>query len=299
MESSLAWRSSTTWRSHRTDLTSCTRPAPARPGSYSCGRSISWTGHVALAASTGRINPFFSPDGAWVGFATERDRSWKKVSILGGPFVTLWDSPTPPRGASWGPDDTIIFAQSASGTGLFRGPAAGGEPEILTTPDEEQGETVHLWPEILPGGRAVLFTVLTGATARRTIAVLDLETNKRRTLVPGGSNPRYAPTGHILYGAGGVLFAVPFDLDRLAVTGDPVPVLEDVMMSLAGAVNFALSGERVARLRHGHRRRCWRPAHAGLGGSCRYGAACGGGAQEISGVHAVARRHARGCTRAQ
>ena len=199
-------------------------------------------GTRGLGGIDGADTPFFSPDGAWVGFASQRETSWKKVSILGGPFVTLWDSPSAPRGASWGPDDTIIFAQSAAGAGLFRGPAAGGEPEILTTPDEASGEVNHAWPEFLPGGRAVLFTVLGGTAAQdRTVAVLDLDTNERRTLVPGGSNPRYAPTGHILYGAGGVLFAVPFDLDRLEVTGDPVPLLEDVMMSANGAVNFALS----------------------------------------------------------
>ena len=186
-------------------------------------------------------NPFFSPDGAWVGFATNDDQTWKKVSILGGPPVTLFPGPGPPRGASWGPDDTIIFAYV--GTGLFRGPAAGGEPEVLTTPDTEQGERFHYWSEILPGGEAVLFTIFKGAAGENEIAVLNLVTGEWKVLLPAGSNPHYAPTGHIVYGVDGTLQAVPFDLDRLEVTGDPVPVLEGVMTGRLGAVEFSLSAD--------------------------------------------------------
>jgi Tol biopolymer transport system component len=200
-------------------------------------------GLMGLGGLTGSDTPFFSPDGSWVGFATFSDTSWKKVSILGGPPVTLWDSPTAPRGASWGPDGTIIFAQREPGTGLYRGPAGGGEPEVLTTPDETAGELNHWWPEFLPGGEAVLFTIVKGdSDQQREIAVLDLNTKEYRVLIPGGSNPHYASTGHIVYGSENTLRAVPFDLDRLEVTGDPVPVVEDVMMRPgSGAVQFGLS----------------------------------------------------------
>ena len=195
-----------------------------------------------LGGLNGSDTPFFSPDGAWLGFATGSDTSWKKVSILGGPPVTLWDSPTPPAGGSWGPDDMIIVAQSEPGTGLYLGSASPGEPEMITTPDATQGETNHWWPEILPGGRAVLFTIVKGARDQdREIAVLNLETGEQRALVPGGSNPRYASTGHIVYGAENTLRAVPFDLARLEVTGDPVPVLDNLIMKRRGAVSFALS----------------------------------------------------------
>lgn len=199
-------------------------------------------GMMGLGGDVAPNTPFFSPDGAWLGFVSFTDTSWKKVSILGGPAVTLWDSPTAPRGASWGPDGTIIFAQNAAGTGLFRGLAAGGEPEVLTTPDETAGERNHWWPEFLPDGRAVLFTIVRGGSDQdREIAVLDLETDEYAVLIPGGSYPRYASTGHIVYGAESTLRAVPFDLARLEVTGDPVPVLEGVMMKPTGAVNFSLS----------------------------------------------------------
>ncbi len=98
---------------------------------------------------------FVSPHGNWVGYFS---RGLKKVSILGGPPVSICDvEGGGPRGASWGDDDTIVFATSAS-TGLWRVPAGGGEPEELTTPDRELGD--HQWPEILPGGDAVLFTIV-------------------------------------------------------------------------------------------------------------------------------------------
>ena len=187
--------------------------------------------------------PVISPDGARVAFMSQADETWKSVSILGGSPLTLFPNPigTFPRGASWGADNTIIFAHAS--TGLWRGPAGGGEPEVLTTPDAAQGETAHRWPEILPGGEAVLFTIVkrTGIE-NQEIAVLDLVTGEQEVLIPGGSSPRYAPTGHIVYGVDTTLQAVPFDLDRLEVTGNPVPVLEGVMIS-GGSVQFSFSAD--------------------------------------------------------
>ena len=189
-------------------------------------------------------NPTVSPDGAWVVFGSQADATWKKVSILGGPPLTLFPNPggvaTGPRGASWGPDDTIIVANV--GRGLFRGPAGGGETEVLTTPDAERGETGHYWPEVLPGGEAILFTVVHGAGAENMeLAVLDLATLEQKILLPGGSHAQYAATGHLVYGADGTLRAVPFDLAQLDVTGDPVPMLEGVMTDPSGGVEFSLS----------------------------------------------------------
>ena len=199
-------------------------------------------GTTGLGGVDGAGNPFFSPGGEWVAFATFSDTSWKKVSVLGGPALTLWDAPSAPRGAAWGPDDRIIFAHAASGTGLFRGPAAGGETVVLTTPDTDAGELNHWWPELLPGGRALLFTVVRGSRDQdREIALLDLDTGDRRVLVPGGSHPRYAPSGHIVYGTEGTLRAVGFDLATLTVTGDPVPVVDQVRTTSSGAVSFAIS----------------------------------------------------------
>ena len=130
-----------------------------------------------------------------------------------------------------------MFATNAP-SGLWRVSAGGGEPEELTIPDP-QGD--HLWPEILPGGEAVLFTIIGRPIESSQIAVLSLVTGESTTLIAGGSNPRYAPTGHIVYGVGGTLRAVGFDLDKRVVTSDPVPVLDGVVTKVTGAADFSIS----------------------------------------------------------
>ena len=188
--------------------------------------------------------PFFSPDGASVGFQDENasPRVLKRVSVEGGPASTICDLPGDLTGASWGADGTIVFAIRDATPGLWRVPAVGGEPEQLTVPDPEQGEVGHFWPEILPGGEAVLFTVFANTIEETQIAVLSLETGERKVVLRGGSYPRYSPTGHLLYGVQGVLWAVAFDLSRLETVGDPVPVQEGVLTKAGrGAADFSVS----------------------------------------------------------
>ena len=185
-------------------------------------------------------NPFISPDGNWVGFFDTG--ALQRVSIRGGPPVPIADVYAPPRGASWGADDTIIYATANAATGLWQVASGGGEPELLTTPDTERGEQDHFWPEILPGGRAVLFTIMPqGPVENRQIAVLSLESRTYEVVLPGGSQARYVPTGHLVYGVRGTLQAVGFDLDRLEVTTDPVPVVDTVNMKGTGAANFGVA----------------------------------------------------------
>ena len=187
-------------------------------------------------------NPVVSPDNAWVIFLDRGDNTLNRVAILGGPSVLISRMNGALFGASWGVNDTIIFGTSTPG-GLWRVSADGGEPEELTTPNAERGEVNHGWPHVLPGGRAVLFTIFTdGPVDTAQIAVLELETGNQTVLVPGGSDARYAPTGHIVYGAAGTLRAVGFDLDRLEVTTGQIPVLDGVVTkSRSGAANFSLS----------------------------------------------------------
>jgi serine/threonine-protein kinase len=185
--------------------------------------------------------PFFSPDATWIGFFA--DGKLKKVSLSGGSPEIVAEAPSG-RGASWGPDGTIVFTPaSAPGVGLLRVPATGGARTVLTTPDSGKGETGHRWPEILPGGDAVLFTIWTGGgfdTAR--IAVLSLKSGKQRVLVEGGSNAHYAATGHLIFHRAGGLLAVPFDLARLEVTREPFPILQGVMTDArSGAAQFGLA----------------------------------------------------------
>jgi serine/threonine-protein kinase len=188
-------------------------------------RAINRFEATPILGTEGASNPFFSPDGQSVGFSA--DGKLKKVSLSGGAPLTLC-SASAIRGATWGPDDTIIFAP-ATGSGLYRVPAGGGSPKPLTIPDQKKGEVSHRWPELLPGGKALLFTIFVGADMQ--IGVLSLETGEHRVLVDGGTYPRYFPSGHLVYARAGGLQAVPFDLSRLAVTGPPVSVLEGVAMN--------------------------------------------------------------------
>jgi protein kinase-like protein/WD40 repeat protein len=185
---------------------------------------------------------FFSPDGRWIGFF-DGTGALKKVVSTGGPPVTVGRAIGTPRGASWSTDDTIVFATDNTTSGLLRVAAGGGAPQVLTTPNLDQGEQDHYWPEVLPGGQAVLFTILTaGGLSNAQIAVLDLTTREQKILIRGGSHARYVPTGHLVYGVAGTLRAVAFDLRRLAVVGTPVPVLEQVMTTATlGAVSMSIS----------------------------------------------------------
>jgi len=187
-------------------------------------------------------SPFFSPDGEWVGFF-ERAGVLKKISTTGGPVTDVSRSiGGAGRGAIWGPDDRIVFATSDPATGLCRVPAQGGETEVLTRPDTAHGEVDHIWPEILPGGDAVLFTIVSaGSINTAQVAVLDLATGVRKILIRGATHAQYVPTGHLIYASAGSLHAVRFDLDRLEVTGEPVSVAERVAITADGGVNAVIS----------------------------------------------------------
>jgi serine/threonine-protein kinase len=211
-----------------------------------------------VAVFTGQPNgPFVSPDGQWIGFADGRG-VLKKVPVTGGPAVTVARLDTAgPAGATWGTDDTIIVATAEVATGLQRVAAAGGPLTVLTRPDRALGEADHFWPEMLPGGRAVLFTItaLTGSLEAAQVAVLDLQTGTRKILVRGGSHAHYVPSGpgspkrgereggHLVYAAAGALRAVPFDLARLETRGTPVAVVPDVVTTINGGVDAVVAGD--------------------------------------------------------
>jgi Tol biopolymer transport system component len=189
--------------------------------------------------------PFVSVDGQWIGFqsgalAGGADNRLFKVPVSGGAPVPVCALDGNMRGGSWGADNTIVFATVRATTGLQRVSAAGGTPELLTKPAGADGEVDHVWPFVLPDGKSVLFAV-TRTDGSSDIALLSLATKAWRVLVKNGSSPRYLPTGHIVYGAGGTLRAVRFDLDKLEVRGDPIEVLSGVTMKESGAVDFAVS----------------------------------------------------------
>ena len=162
------------------------------------------------------------------------------MALTGGPAVTILNTGLgTSSGATWAPDDTIIFATPDPTTGLQRVSAGGGDVTVLTRPAPARGELDHLWPEMLPGGRAVLFTIIatTGGPDAAQVAVLDLATGTPRVVMRGGSHAHYVPSGHLVYTAGGTLRAVPFDLDRLETRGTPVTVLPRLVTKPQGAAS--------------------------------------------------------------
>jgi Tol biopolymer transport system component len=193
---------------------------------------------ASVPGTEGAVCPFFSPDGLWVGFFASG--ALKKVSVSGGAAVALGVASVP-GGADWGSQGVIAFAPTQIGS-LQEVSDAGGTPQSLT--HFETGDTTHRWPEFLPGGKAVLFAAASNAInfGGAQIAAQSVGSAERRNLIQGGMNPRCALSGHLVFTQGGSLMAVPFDAQRLAVSGTAVPVVENVMQSpVSGAAQYSNS----------------------------------------------------------
>jgi serine/threonine-protein kinase len=180
-----------------------------------------------IPGTEGAQGVFFSPDGQWIGFFGED--AIKKVATKGGPPLVLYDVPRGEGvfGASWG-DDGIVFSHRS--LGIFKIPSAGGKPIPITK--AATGEW-HLLPQSVPGGKAVIFTNVTGGEGERAQVVLQvLQTGKRRVLIEQGADARYIETGHLVYMKSGTLMAVPFDVKKLETKGEPVALIENVMQAI-------------------------------------------------------------------
>ena len=195
---------------------------------------------VPLSGTDDARQPFFSPDGQWIAFFDATNRKLKKVGISSGSPVTLADAGDP-RGGAWVDDGTIVFQPGSEPAGLMRVSAAGGQAESFVVAPEIKGSI--RWPQMLPGSKAVLYTAGTAAKFESGIvAVQRLPAGKPHIILHNAYYGRYVPTGHILYLHEGTLFAVPFDPDRLEVTGSPVQIIEHVAGSAGtGGAEFAVS----------------------------------------------------------
>ncbi|MEO5897509.1 MAG: protein kinase [Vicinamibacterales bacterium] len=182
------------------------------------------------------IEPAFSPDSQSLAFFAVADQTIKKIALPGGAAVTICRADHP-FGISWGPD-SIVFGQGSKG--IMRVSPDGGTPELLAgVKDGEEAQS----PQVLPGGQHVIFTLATGTARDRwdkaEIILQSLKSGVRTRLIQGGSDARYIPTGHIVYAASGILYAVAFDLQRLRVTSEAVPVVEGVRRATAGVTGAA------------------------------------------------------------
>jgi hypothetical protein len=178
--------------------------------------------------------PVFAPDGRSILFWSP-DGFLKRIAAVGGAPVTVCPA-GPMYGLTWTAEG-IAFGQTA---GIMRIASDGKPPELIV---KTSGDEIAYGPQLLPGGKAVLFTLSGGVSPERwdraIVMTQSLQTGERGKLIEGGSDARYLSTGHIVYALGGTLYGVRFDAKRLAIDGTPVPVLEGVQRSNAGATGAA------------------------------------------------------------
>jgi len=198
---------------------------------------------ISVELPGGGSGPFFSPNGEWIGFF--QFETLRRVSITGGAASTVATIDGRSLGASWGSNDTIVYATTL---GLYRVSAEGGEPpELLAAPNTQDGEQFYGWPDVLPGGRAVLFTIVpqgSESDAEAIIAVLDMASREITILLRGGGGARYASTGHLIYSNGGRLHAVAFDSSARELRSESVPLSIEGVQLIRGAVaDFDVSAD--------------------------------------------------------
>jgi Tol biopolymer transport system component len=187
-------------------------------------------GTEGVGDAVGRA-PFFSPDGRWIGYW--QGGQLKKVSLTGGAPIALCPARNP-WGANWTAENTILYGQGPEG--IWRVSADGGKPENVLTVDADQ---IASGPQLLPGGRAILFTLAhRGDQDATQIVVHSLDTDTRHVVLKEGTDARFVSTGHLLYVVGSTLLAVPFDVAALEMRGGAVPLVEDVARSPDGVMAY-------------------------------------------------------------
>ncbi len=186
-----------------------------------------------------QLNPVFSPDGRSIAYFEQGDGTIKRIALSGGAATTVCEADNP-YGMSWA-GDAIFFGQGSKG--IMRVSANGGKPEAVAS--IKAGELAH-GPQLLPDRQTLLFTLATGVNADRwdkaRIVAESLKSHERKTVIDGGTDARYLPTGHLVYALGGVGFAVPFDVKRLGPSGGPVPIVEGVRRSTSAGTGSAQFG---------------------------------------------------------
>jgi serine/threonine-protein kinase len=195
---------------------------------------------TVLGAGLRCYEPTVSPDGQWIAFNDEADFTLRKMSLAGGPALSIAPTGREMHGATWGSDDTIVYATDQ---GLWRVPAGGGTPVSIAKPDHSRGEVFYAWPEFMPDASTVLFTVRSAGRGGDVISALDLKTGATKVIVRGGSSPRYSRTGHLVYVSDGTLRAVALDRDTLQAQGEAVVIAQGVESKSRGAGDFALSAD--------------------------------------------------------
>jgi eukaryotic-like serine/threonine-protein kinase len=172
--------------------------------------------------------PFWSPDGRYIGFFS--GGKLKKVDSQGGPPAIICDAPDG-RGGSWNQQGDIVFSPTVNSP-IYRVSASGGPITQLTTQDPSNNETTHRWPSFLPDGRHFIFlagsTFTPSESYTNSIIVGSLDSKQTKLLFHTHFQAAYAP-GYLLFVRQSSLMAQPFDANRLELTGEAVPIAEQVL----------------------------------------------------------------------
>lgn len=193
----------------------------------------------AIPRTAGALQPFFSPNGEWIGHVV--GGVLRKIHLTGTPVEDIVRIGRELTGASWGDDDTIVFATPA---GLHRVPASGGDVETIVLADTARGESFR-WPHMLPGSRAALVTRVTPSGFE--LVAVTLSTGEVHPLGVRGTSPRYVVPGYVVYARrDGTLLAARFDARALRFTGDPIQVATDVHVGMSGAAKIGVASDALA-----------------------------------------------------
>jgi serine/threonine-protein kinase len=209
-------------------------------------RSLNDVAATQLVGTVSAESPVFSPDDEWVAFGFDDDHTLRKMPATGGSAQVLARTTGSVLGGlDWSDSGIYFSAGGLAGGGVWRVAATGGTPQPVTSVDRARGESAHAFPQVLPGGNNLMFTILTGEDAGEAqVVVQSLATGDRRVLLKGVSRARYVSSGHLVYSQRGALLAAPFDLARLAITDTPAVLVEGASSAIVtGGGRFAISEE--------------------------------------------------------
>lgn len=199
----------------------------------------------AIPGTEGASYPCFSPDGQWVAFQV--GDKLRKVSVFGGAPEDICVTSGLIRGDWWGPNNEVFYGHLNKG--IMRVSAQGGTAEAVSVLDSAGGEISHRFPQLLPGGKSLIYTIKLnsiGTFDEALIAAQSIGSKEKKILVRGGSYARYLPTGHLIYLRGGSFFAVAFDAEKLEVLGPPVQLFDGGWLNpFSGDGTFAFSSTGV------------------------------------------------------
>ncbi len=176
-----------------------------------------------LAGTNGAVYPTFSPDARWLAY--EVNGTLMKIPVSGGAAQKVCNIEGLSRGIAWESEHSILFGHI--NRGIFRVSADGGIPEAVTRPDSANGEISHRFPQLLPDGKTLIFTVKQNNISTFDDAIIvaqRIDSKDRKVLVRGGTYGRYVPSGHLVYVRAGSIYAVPIDASTLTVDGQSVAI---------------------------------------------------------------------------